>query len=68
MAKVKDVNNLFYVVVLTNEGFFPYMYGNYKHANEHYQIEKAAGLYEVYNDKEHYVKSKGGFPVKAFKF
>jgi len=53
-----DSSNIFIVEVLDDGEKFEYEYGNIKHAEEHYSMERIANLYE-YNDGKHYfVKGK----------
>jgi len=53
-----DSSSIYIVEVLDDGEKFEYEYGNLKHAEEHFNNEKSANLYE-YNDGKHYfVKGK----------
>jgi len=53
-----DSSNIFIVEVLDDGEKFVYEYGNIKHAEEHYNMERIANLYEYNKGKHYFVKGK----------
>lgn len=54
-----DNNSGLYIVEVFEDGDkFEYQYGNIKHAEEHYNNEKVATMYEYNNGNHYFVKSK----------
>lgn len=53
-----DSSSLYIVEVLDDGEKFVYEYGNLRHAEEHFDTEKFATIYEYNNDNYYFVKSK----------
>jgi len=53
-----DFSSIFIVEVLDDGDKFEYEYGNLKHAEEHYNNEKVANLFEYNKGKHYFIKGK----------
>ena len=56
-----DSSSIFIVEVLDDGEKFQYEYGNLKHAEEHYNMEKVVNLYEYNKGKHYFVKGKWNY-------
>jgi len=53
-----SVESIYIVEVLDDGEKFQYEYGNLKHAEEHYNMERIANLYEYNKGKHYFIKGK----------
>lgn len=53
-----SAKSIFIVEVIDNGDKFEYEYGNIRHAEEHYNNEKSANLYEYNNGNHYFIKGK----------